>query len=106
MFGIKPAIAPREVLVVDLVLDADIMERCQPAELNAARDIGSVRDEVIEQPEDVRRIRAIWRRGQPEQECRIHASAGSSVRQTSLRLTSCSRRWPSCRGPRIWRAWR
>ena len=78
--GIEAAIAPRNVLVVDVVLDAEVVERRQPAELDAARDVGAIRDEVVEQAEDVRGVGAVRRRRQAEQEAGIDAIEDPPVR--------------------------
>ena len=71
--GIEPAVTPRNVLVVDVVLDADVMEWRQATEVDTARDVGSIGNEVIEQTEDVRRVSTIRRRRQAEKERRIDA---------------------------------
>lgn len=79
---VEPAVAPREVVVVDVVLDADVAEGRQAAELDAAGDVGAVGDEVIEQAEDVGGVGvgAVRGRGQAEQECRIEAIEDPPVR--------------------------
>lgn len=69
--GVELAVAPRNVVVVDVVLDAEVVKRCEPFELDALGDPRAIRLEVIEQPHDVRGVGAIRRRGQAENEVRI-----------------------------------
>src|SRR5207248_1521514 len=78
--GIEPAVSPRNVLVVDVVLDADVMEWRQPTEVDTAGDVGSIGNEVIEQTEDIRRVGTIRRRRQAEKESWIDAIEDSPIR--------------------------
>ena len=80
---IEAAIAPWDVRVVDVVLDAEVVERHQPPQLHAAGDVGAIRDEVVEQPEDVRGVRAIRRGRQPQEKTRFQAIEDLPVRRGS-----------------------
>src|SRR5207237_276448 len=68
---IKFLVSPGNLLVVDLVFDAEVVERNQPLQLDAAANVGAIRNEVVEEPMNVRGVSAIWSRGQPEKKLRI-----------------------------------
>ena len=76
---IEASVPPRNVLVVDLVLDAEVVKRNEASKLDTARYSGREGNQVVEQTEDVRGIRAIRRGRQPKQEMRVERIEDAAV---------------------------
>src|SRR4051812_3066158 len=69
-FGIEAAVPPRDVRVVDDVLQPEVCERDEPSGLDPRVQVRAEGEVVVEEPEDVALVRAIRRRGQTEQKSR------------------------------------
>ena len=79
--GVEPAIAPREVRVVDVVLHAVVAKRHEAPDGDASPHVGAVRDEVVEEPQDVGRVGAVGRRREAEEEPRVDCVENPPVRR-------------------------
>ena len=68
---VETPVAPRDLPVVDgLVIDAEVVEGAEQYEFDAVEQVSAVDQVVVAQAQDVRLVRALRRRREPQQEAR------------------------------------
>jgi hypothetical protein len=76
---VEAPVPPRDVRVIDDVLQPEVRERHEPPGFDADVETGPEREVVVEQPEDVALVRAVRGRGEPEQESRGDTGEDAAV---------------------------
>lgn len=71
LFRIEALVAPRNVLVVERILEPEVVEGDEASERDASSNVGGVGDAIVEEAEHVASVCAVRGRGQPEQEARL-----------------------------------